>query len=261
MQDWWEKQIRRADQLTTSANGSTELVAFYSHLLSAQKEVSDHLHSRASLPTGALERDLTIIHDAFVPFVNVIAAHAPKTLADSAQALQNVETHQLNDLLLNYWYDPVDTDFFGKAFLQPYAHWLASADVQPHGRKLVADNRSCPFCGGNPQVSCLQNKESNAESGNRELICALCLTSWEFRRVVCANCNEERPAKLAYFQSPDFDHIRIEACDTCKRYIKGVDLTRLGIATPLVDEVAAAPLDLWACQQGYTKIELNLVGM
>jgi formate dehydrogenase maturation protein FdhE len=40
-----------------------------------------------------------------------------------------------------------------------------------------------------------------------------------------------------------------------------VDLTRLGHAQPLVDEVAAAPLDLWAVEHGYTKIALNLIGL
>jgi len=121
--------------------------------------------------------------------------------------------------------------------------------------------RYCPFCGGNPQLSFLQNKETSAESGNRDLICGTCLSTWKFRRVVCANCSEERPAKLGYFHSPEFDHIRIEACDTCKHYIKGIDLTRVGFAAPLVDEIDAAPLDLWAREHGYAKIELNLVGV
>jgi formate dehydrogenase maturation protein FdhE len=30
---------------------------------------------------------------------------------------------------------------------------------------------------------------------------------------------------------------------------------------PIVDEVASAPLDVWAIEHGYTKIELNLVGL
>jgi FdhE protein len=72
---------------------------------------------------------------------------------------------------------------------------------------------------------------------------------------------EEHPAKLSYFHSPHYDHIRVEGCETCKHYIKSVDLTRLGLAVPLVDEVAAAPLDLWAREHGYTKIELNLIGL
>ena len=78
---------------------------------------------------------------------------------------------------------------------------------------------------------------------------------------MCAYCCEERPAKLGYFHSPELDHIRVEACDTCKRYVKGIDLTRFGLAVPLVDEVASAPLDLWAQEHGYTKIEMNLVGL
>jgi len=55
--------------------------------------------------------------------------------------------------------------------------------------------------------------------------------------------------------------VRIEACDSCHHYIKGIDLTRLGLAVPLVDEIYAAPLDLWAREHGYQKIELNLVGI
>ena len=112
-----------------------------------------------------------------------------------------------------------------------------------------------------PQVSFLQIREATSESGNRDLVCATCTINWSFRRVACANCGEESPTKLGYFHTPEYDHIRIEACDTCKHYIKGVDLTRLGFAVPLVDEVAAAALDVWANEHGYTKIELNLLGL
>lgn len=38
-------------------------------------------------------------------------------------------------------------------------------------------------------------------------------------------------------------------------------LTVTGRAVPIVDEVAALPLDLWAVDQGYHKIEMNLVGI
>jgi formate dehydrogenase maturation protein FdhE len=40
-----------------------------------------------------------------------------------------------------------------------------------------------------------------------------------------------------------------------------VDLTINGLAVPLVDEIAAAALDLWAVEHGYQKIELNLMGL
>jgi FdhE protein len=87
------------------------------------------------------------------------------------------------------------------------------------------------------------------------------LARWPFRRVVCPACGEEDERKLGYFQSPAFEHVRVDACDSCRRYLKNVDLARLGLAVPLVDEVAAVPLDVWAREQGYEKIELNLVGL
>ena len=164
-------------------------------------------------------------------------------------------------MMLVQWRAPTDVRFFPKAFLQPYARWLVESGGRPRDRVFERHESRCPFCGGRPQVSALQVKEVSAESGNRDLICATCLTAWPFRRVVCAYCCEERPTKLGYFHSPEFAHIRVEACDTCNRYIKGVDLTRLGLAIPLVDEIAAAPLDVWAQEHGYVKIELNLVGL
>ena len=57
------------------------------------------------------------------------------------------------------------------------------------------------------------------------------------------------------------EHLRVDACETCHRYLKAVDLTKLGFAVPLVDEVAGASLDLWAREHGYEKIELNLIGL
>ncbi len=262
MSDWWDKQIRRADELAAQPNGSTELVTFYAHLLRAQKDVHAFLRTRQHwLPSGDLRADLPVLRQAWPGFLQAVQAHGPALLAAEAGNLATASDNTMDEILLNYWENPSEIDFFPKAYLQPYAHWLAQIEAGPVAREFVPDERHCPFCGGNPQVSFLQSKETNAESGNRELICATCLSSWAFLRVVCANCGEEQPAKLSYFQSPEFDHVRIEACDTCKHYIKGVDLTRLGFAVPLVDEIAAAPLDLWAREHGYKKIELNLVGV
>jgi formate dehydrogenase maturation protein FdhE len=55
------------------------------------------------------------------------------------------------------------------------------------------------------------------------------------------------------------DHIHVDTCDSCQRYLKSVDLSVLDSAVPVVDEVAAAGLDAWARDHGYAKIELNLV--
>jgi formate dehydrogenase maturation protein FdhE len=36
-------------------------------------------------------------------------------------------------------------------------------------------------------------------------------------------------------------------------------MTKSGRAEPVVDEIAAIPLDLWAAERGYTKLQLNLL--
>jgi len=262
MTQFWDTQIHRADELAAEPGGARDLLVFYSQLLRAQKQVYQQLRSRHDwLPTADLPKDFAAIQEAISGVFETVALHGPSELATQAQGLLNADAGNVAEKLCAHWQKPTDIDFFPKAILQPYAHWLRERGARPFGRQLPGDERTCPFCGGRPQVSFLQSKESTAESGNRDLICSTCLHSWEFRRIVCAYCGEERPAQLSYFHSARFDHIRIEACDTCKRYLKGIDLTRVGLAAPLVDEIYAVPLDLWAVEHGYTKIELNLVGV
>lgn len=262
MSTFWDKQIERADLLAGESSGSKDLLQFYAQLLRAQQEIYEQFRGRTHwLPSGDLENDVAVVQSSMMGLLQRVARNGPETLAEEAQALLNTESNLMAHELLNYWRNPTDTQFFAKSVLQPYARWLVETRTTPIGRELAGGERTCPFCGGKPQVSFLQSRAGSAESGNRDLLCATCLSSWEFRRVVCANCGEERPAKLGYFHSPEFDHIRIEACDSCKHYIKGIDLTRFGLAVPLVDELYAAPLDLWAREHGYTKIELNLVGL
>jgi FdhE protein len=61
------------------------------------------------------------------------------------------------------------------------------------------------------------------------------------------------------YTAEELQHVRVEACDSCRCYIKTVDMTKSGLAEPVVDEIAALPLDLWAQKQGYTKLQANLL--
>lgn len=262
MKESWDTRIQRAEQLAARNEAARELLSFYGKLLCAQKEGYEYLRGRKGwLPSGTLEEDLPVVRATMPGLLSAVAASGPPALVEEAQALSRAGEGEIDKALLEQWRAPSDTRFFEKALLQPYARWLAESGARPFDRELERLESRCPFCGGSPQVSFLQTPEPGADSGGRGLVCSACLTAWPFRRVVCANCGEERPAKLGYFQSPEYEHIRVEACDTCQHYIKGVDLTRLGLAVPVVDEVAAAALDVWACEHGYVKIELNLVGL
>ncbi|MEN3331616.1 MAG: FdhE protein [Blastocatellia bacterium] len=262
MKDPWQSFIDRAQELTSKHSEAAELLDFYAKLLGAQKQIYENLRNRQGWrPTGMLVADLDILRLGLPVLLEVVEKSGPAALAEQAHHLKQASQGEIDEMLIGYWTTPSDTQFFAKAFLQPYAYRLAEIGAQPADRMLEAGERRCPFCTGKPQLSVLKTQEPTSEAGGRNLLCATCLTLWPFRRVVCANCGEERPAKLAYFHTPEYDHLRVEACDTCGHYIKGIDLTRLGLAAPLVDEIAAAPLDLWARERGYTKIELNLVGL
>jgi FdhE protein len=258
--NFWEKQISRATVLAGTTDGSKELLLFYQQLLETQAEIYRYCATQIRPLSGKLQLDLPLLHPAFGSILWTVKTAGPPRLVEQAEVLKNASSEDVDQILLNYWIVPSGTNFFAKAFLQPYGQFISSLHGLTNANATSSETR-CPICCGKPQLSVLQNREAGADSGNRDLMCAKCLSVWPFRRAVCAHCAEESPSQLAYFQSSTHDHVRVEACDTCKHYLKGVDLTRLGIAQPLVDEVAAASLDLWATEHGYTKIELNLVGL
>jgi FdhE protein len=258
----WDTRLQRAEKLARDSEPTKEILTFYARLLQSQKEIDEFLRSRRDwLPSGSLAEDLPVVRECLPTLLRTVESNGPAPLADEARSLLSAARGTVDETLLEYWRSPSDTQFFAKAFLQPYARWLAESGGHLLDRVFEPTERRCPFCGGMPQVSFLKIRDPTSESGNRNLVCATCTGNWSFRRVACACCAEERPTKLGYFHTREYDHIRVEACDTCKHYIKGVDLTRLGFAIPLVDEVAAAALDVWAEEHGYTKIELNLVGL
>ena len=58
------------------------------------------------------------------------------------------------------------------------------------------------------------------DGGKRFLLCGLCFTEWEFRRLLCPNCGEEDKDKLPVYTAEEFPHIRVESCDTCRVYLE-----------------------------------------
>jgi hypothetical protein len=76
----------------------------------------------------------------------------------------------------------------------------------------------------------------------------------QYRRVLCPNCGEENKERFPIYTAPEFPAARVDACDTCKTYIKSIDLTKDGHAIPVVDEIATVALNIWAEEHGYTKL-------
>jgi len=98
------------------------------------------------------------------------------------------------------------------------------------------------------------------DGAKKSLICMLCAHEWNFRRIYCPACGEEREPQMAFYSAPEIAHVRVDVCDTCHTYLKTIDLTKTGLAVPIVDELATIPLDLWAREHGYHKLQINLLG-
>jgi formate dehydrogenase accessory protein FdhE len=242
--------------LAAATDSTAPLLAFYDRVLRAQKAVYESFSEQS--PSGTIDGDTAVVAKGGRILVREVAERGPELLAAEAKRLLEAGEVGIERLIAERVQAPSDRQFFAKALLQSYGRWLADAGV-PQSAFGYADNR-CPRCGGMPQLSILSSPSGSSDGGSRQLLCASCLTLWPFRRVTCPACGEEGESKLGYFCSPAFDHVRVDACDRCHHYLKSIDLTRLGVAVPLVDEVAAAPLDAWARDHGYLKIELNLVG-
>ena len=129
------------------------------------------------------------------------------------------------------------------------------------GRELSQIPSRCPNCGGLPQLSYFAVSGEALVSGPRYLVCSRCATNWIFSRMMCAGCGESNGTKLPIFQEHErFPHVRVDGCQTCKKYLLTFDLRRDTRAVPVVDEIAALPLDLYARDQGFNKIAANLMG-
>lgn len=266
----FDPRIRRAQELVSSHPFASEGLRFYECIAQIQKslyvEFESHLGAGAmQRPPGALrqELDLFLLLPRFGSFLSAVEQSAPSALSESARELRAKEGDQWREILTQFWQAgsvsqaklPPTEALISWMFLQPYAEYLADHTVQD---PLNGTPSLCPVCHGEPLVGVLRPEGDGAK---RSLICALCATEWNYRRIVCPACGEEDVHKLAVYTAEEFKHVRVEACDTCRSYLKTVDLTKDGHAVPDVDELATIPLNLWAAEHGYVKSHTNLLGI
>jgi FdhE protein len=249
MRGGFDQRIARAEELAAKYPGSAELLAFYREMLIFQKPIFAELQST----------DVRDLAAYFPSLIELVGRVGPDTLADFGRKhLRDAAAGKA--LLTGYWegtarsnVDP-ESHFFARVLLQPFAESLASRVPT----EFVASASTCPFCSSHPGAGVLRGEGDGAK---RSLLCSLCATEWPYRRILCPKCGEEQKDKLPVYIAAGMDHVRVEACDTCRTFLKSVDLTKNGLAVPEVDEVATLALDFWAAEHGYAKLQLNLLGM
>ncbi len=259
----WQKRIRRAEQLAVQHPFASEILGFYIHVARFQQTLYQRLESvsASKVPVSSVGvLDSPELLASFPSFLSLLEEKAPARFAKIARDLRNSPSNSWSNLLNERWAEagnPPDApeEFLAFAFLQPYAELVRfRAHLQLDGYF----HPLCPFCNRKSAIAVLRPQGDGAR---RNLVCGFCLCEWEFRRIVCAGCGQEDESKLPVYTADQFPHMRVECCDACHTYIKSVDLTKNGLADPLVDELAAVPLDLWAREHGYAKLHPNLLGL
>ena len=279
--DIWAERRRRVTELRARRGFARQILDFYGALLGVQEKGFTEAASAAPPPSALTSYVAEVV---FPGVVDVAVAVGPDRLR--SEVIQSAQTKDVREIV-DGWLKgreqtPVDR-FLARASLGPVLEALGSEAKKECGG--IRDAQHCPECGGPPQLSFFAASTDDLASGPRRLICARCETTWGYARMKCPACGEDSAERLNIFgelgttsgergslvrglpgsavANPHraiFPHMRIEACDTCRSYLLSVDLAADPTAVPVVDEISAIPLDLYARERGYAKVTTNLMG-
>lgn len=264
----WDARIARACHLADRTPAARDILTFYMRLAELQRSLclvavppDDSLSSDEVAFADAV--DIGTAEAAIPAFVSGLEASAPPALARALGGLQpapDVDWRALlregltaRDMLAT---TSVAAAFIVDAVLQPCAEVAAPPFRAGRRAGTVPLTSRCPVC---QDLPCVGELQEEAHGAKRRLLCGRCLTDWDYLRVVCPNCGEQAFDALPVYTADVFPHVRVEACDTCRTYIKTIDLTSDGLAIPVVDDIASVTLDLWAVGSGYRRIRSNLL--
>ena len=173
----------------------------------------------------------------------LVEARGPAHLREAAQSLDELVLQEAAAHYLRGEDCDSPASFFARVLLRQ----------NPPRPDAPSVNR-CPECGQPPQCACLHPEGHGAALF---LVCSLCEAQWRHGRARCAACGEA----ASWCSSERIPHIQTQVCESCRRYLHIIDLAKDPAAIPLLDEVAALALDVWARESGYRKIHPNLAGI
>jgi len=236
------RRQERARALALRYPASRQALEFCASLASFQDRIFPRTANREALPR-------------LLPSVQEwMRKSGPHQMRQTALDLDEAAFAQALD---DYW-ERRDTSspisLLARGVLQPCA-WAASLGAL---RQSSRQTGACPRCSHLPQAGVLRPQ---GHGRALTLCCSLCLQEWPFSRGRCPVCQEESAQRQPVYNAQELPHIQLHACDSCRRYLHWIDLSEDKEAVPDVDELAALPLDVWARQHGYRKVQINLAGI
>jgi len=272
----WAGRRLRAEALRARHPFAAELLTLYLALLPVQEDAWSAVRETPPRPDELARWAATRVLPAVVE-ATVVGGPAALGEAARSRPAEGPAEDALAGWLAGAELDPVDR-YLARASLAPVLEALGeragTACAHAHDGE---QGQLCPCCGGLPQLSWLASSGESLVSGPRSLLCARCGSTWKHSRSVCPACGESKKERLWVYAEqfegpvsgngkgdsdgqPVFPHLRIAGCSTCSRYLIEIDMARDARAVPEVDELAALPLDLYAADQGLTKVTPNLMG-
>jgi FdhE protein len=255
----WEARLLRVKELAERHKPIASALRFYRTILEYQAEISSRSTRVINREVPLREQiDVAAIVSEIPSLLSLSMHHGPEPLREAAQQWTASGEQKWRQAIQSALDSPRPLfagpeDFFTRACLQPVAENL---QLQLAEDTFTGSN-VCPVCAGLPQMAVLHPE---GDAAGRWLLCSFCVREWSFRRLICPWCQEEDKEELPRFSSEEWPAVHIEACDTCRRYLKAIDMTVEGLAVPLIDETAFSVLDVWSNDHGYTKIVPNLMG-
>lgn len=265
-----------ADAIIAARPSYAELITFYARIFTAQEDarlrislppvrLSDELvriKRREQLPlvmTAEMAFDRQAAEDLLKEICRITIDCGPE-LARAAQALSGQPPKaaalfepflkaQESDILAGaeeMGVEPKALAFFLYHSLRPSlcngaAQLATYLDPSPSG-----EQGHCPVCGSPPAIAWLEGE------GQRHLSCGFCWHRWPVNRARCPFCGSRNQEGLLYLYSEEEKEYRVDACQSCRTYLKTVDTRVLGRpAYPPLEQVASLHLDLKASETGY----------
>jgi hypothetical protein len=258
----FEVRARRAEALVEAGSSGRAPLEFARDLFRAQGRAASGLlalHAAAAL-TGRWPVDGPRVRSALQPVLDYLGASAPEGLRGAALAASALPPEAWVGRLGEAWEAHVEgPDFLARAVLRPWAALAAALELGP-GREVEPGSGHCPRCGASPTIG-FRRAEPGSDGASRWLFCGVCASEWQTSRIRCPGCGETDPVKLPSWQREGAPGTRVEGCETCKAYLKSVDLSVDARAIPEVDELTTLALDVWAMEQGYQRLEPGLAGV
>jgi len=177
----------------------------------------------------------------------LVREKGPSMLADAAERLDATEVKAAVDRYLRGEDREGPGSFFARLLLR-----------RERPRARGAPSNLCPRCGETPQAGSLRPEGDGVAFA---LVCSLCTNEWQFPRGQCPVCGETDREKVAWYEAEGLPHVQTQVCESCRHYLHVIHVGRDPEAVPEADEIAAIAMDVWAGEQGYRKVQPNLIGI